>query len=62
MHSEGHESSLDLAFDDQVLHDVQRQWHEIMGGGVESNEGAGLFMQFEERNNMNADDDEDDEY
>ncbi|KAH8654644.1 putative rab proteins geranylgeranyltransferase component A [Tricladium varicosporioides] len=55
-----HESSLDPAFDDRVLHGVRRQWNDIMGN--ENGESSGTFMQFGERNSMNADDDGDDEY
>lgn len=60
VHTEGHESSLDPAFDDRVLHGVRRQWNDIMGN--ENGESSGTFMQFGERNSMNADDDGDDEY
>ncbi|KAF4635413.1 hypothetical protein G7Y89_g2682 [Cudoniella acicularis] len=53
---ESPDSSLDLAFDDQMLDAVEKQWKEIVG----ENDTAS-FMQFEERNSMNADDDNDDD-
>ena len=49
--------SLDLAFDDTMLDEVKASWEVTMRnqGGQE----PGVFMQFEERNEMNGDDDDD---
>jgi hypothetical protein len=51
-------SSLDLAFDDQLLDDVEVQWRTVLGYG--DDEEHPLFMQFAEREGMN--DDDNDEY
>lgn len=48
-------SSLDLAFNDQVLEEVESKWKTIAEGG----EDEKSFMKFEERAGM--DDDEDDD-
>jgi len=53
------EASLDLAFNDEVLQDGESQWRSIMAndnGQVET-----TFMQFEDREGMNHDDDDNDE-
>lgn len=47
-------SSLDLAFNDDILHTVEEQWAAIAG-----TEAAGeQFLKFEERNALGEDDDE----
>lgn len=49
-------SSLDLAFNDQVLEEVESKWKAINEGG----EDEPSFMQFEERAGMNEDDNDND--
>lgn len=50
--------SLDLAFDDALLVDVEEAWKNTMRNiGVTD---PGVFMKFEERNPTNGDDDDDD--
>jgi hypothetical protein len=49
------DSSLDMAFNDEILEDVEQQWKTIMGDGSDE---QSAFMQFEDRKGMN-DDDED---
>lgn len=49
------ESELDLAFNDGILEDVEREWRVAMGNVGE----GGEFMKFEERTGMGDDDDED---
>ena len=49
-------SALDLAFDDQILDDVEVQWKSIIQPGNDLK-----FMQFEERNAVGDDEDEDNE-
>lgn len=51
-------SSLDLAFDDQMLDDVELQWKTVLG--FREDEEHSTFMQFAEREGMNTDDDDDD--
>ncbi|TVY20836.1 Rab proteins geranylgeranyltransferase component A [Lachnellula arida] len=53
-------SPLDLAFDDQILDNVEEQWKTVLGYG--DDEEHPPFMQFADREGMNADDDNDDEY
>jgi hypothetical protein len=53
-------SSLDLAFDDEMLDNVEVQWKTVFGYGDEEEHPP--FMQFAEREGMNPDDDNDDEY
>ena len=53
-------SSLDLAFDDQILDNVEEQWKAVSGYG--DDEEHPPFMQFADREGMNADDDNDDGY
>ncbi|TVY87077.1 Rab proteins geranylgeranyltransferase component A [Lachnellula willkommii] len=50
-------SPLDLAFDDQILDKVEEQWKTILGYG--DDEQHPPFMQFADREGMNADDDND---
>lgn len=50
-------SGLDLAFDDQILDDVEAQW----GSVIQPNDGV-RFMQFEERNALNDDEDDNEGY
>lgn len=50
-------SSLDMSFDDQMLDGVEERWKEVIGDNEELQ-----FMQFEERNGMNADDDDNEDY
>lgn len=45
----------DLAFNDQILEEVEQKWKTIVGDGDEQ----APFMQFEERTGMNDEDDED---
>lgn len=45
--------SLDLAFSDDILDVVEKQWRDIVGDGEETGE----FMKFEERNAMGEEDD-----
>lgn len=66
------DSSLELAFDDVVLEDVEANWADIMADldedsradgeeGVKSDPAPPIaFMQFEERAGMNAEDEHDD--
>jgi len=49
--------SLDLAFDDRMLEEVEKKWADLMQDVDE--EQRGVFMQFEERRGMDADEDED---
>jgi hypothetical protein len=51
---EGGSASADLAFNDELLEEVQARWRTIVG--VE--EGQPDFMQFEERTSMNDEDEE----
>lgn len=44
-----------MAFNDEILEDVEQQWKTIMGDGSDE---QSAFMQFEDRKGMN-DDDED---
>ncbi|ESZ94802.1 hypothetical protein SBOR_4821 [Sclerotinia borealis F-4128] len=53
---QGSKEQLDLAFNDQVLRDVEEEWKRVSGGDEETS-----FMIFEERNGM-GDDDESGEY
>ncbi|TEY74681.1 hypothetical protein BOTCAL_0071g00150 [Botryotinia calthae] len=53
---QGSKDKLDLAFNDQVLVDVEEEWKRVSGGSEETS-----FLVFEERNGMN-DDDESAEY
>jgi hypothetical protein len=46
-------TSLDLAFNDGMLDDVEREWKLVMGNQVDSE-----FMRFEERAGMNDEDDD----
>lgn len=55
--AEASEASLDLAFNDDVLDDVQDQWRSIMCDEVDE----ASFMKFEDREGVNADDDDADE-
>jgi len=48
------EAALDLAFNDQILEDVETKWKTIAGDGEEQTP----FMQFEERRGMNDEDDD----
>ncbi|KAI9641914.1 Rab proteins geranylgeranyltransferase component A [Ciborinia camelliae] len=54
---QGSKEKLDLAFNDQVLKDVEEEWKRVSGGDEES-----PFMIFEERNGMGDDDYEGGEY
>ena len=47
---------LDLAFNDQILENVETKWKTIVEGGEEQTP----FMQFEERTGMNSEDDDND--
>jgi hypothetical protein len=49
-------AALDLAFNDQILGDVETKWKSITEGGEEQTP----FMQFEERSGMNDEDDDND--
>ena len=51
-------SPLDLSFDDQILAKVETQWKPVMGDEVFD----GQFMQFEERQGMEPDDDDNEDY
>jgi hypothetical protein len=51
-------SPLDLSFDDQLLEQVEDQWHEIVAEKADE----GSFMQFEERKGMEAEDEDDNDY
>jgi len=53
------EASLDLAFNDEILQDVESQWRRIMSD--EKGELETTFLQFEDREGMNNDDDDNDE-
>lgn len=46
--------SLDLAFNDGILNDVENEWKTVMGDGNDET----TFMKFEERAGMDADDDD----
>lgn len=48
---QGSKDKLDLAFNDQVLVDVEGEWKRVSGGTEETS-----FLVFEERNGMNDDD------
>ncbi len=50
------DSNMDLAFNEQVLEDVEKQWKVIMGEEIEAEQLA--FMRFEDRQGMNNDDEE----
>lgn len=52
----GTSDDLDLAFNDQVLKDVEEEWKRVTTGDEET-----TFMVFEERNGM-GDDDEGEEF
>jgi len=52
------ETSLDLAFADDMLDVVEKQWREVVGDSEE----AGEFMKFEERNDMGEENDAGEEY
>lgn len=52
--AEAVEASIDLAFNDEMLGDVERQWKAIVGEGDETS-----FMRFEDREGMNDYDDDD---
>jgi hypothetical protein len=49
------EASLDLAFNDGILDDVETLWKSVMGDEVDSTN----FMRFQDREGMSNDDDED---
>ncbi len=51
---------MDLAFDDQVLEEVEKEYSKIMivGDDIDS---IPAFMKFEDRKGMNNDDDETDD-
>ena len=49
---------LDLAFNDVMLEDVEKQWKSIMEDN--NTEELAPFMQFEDRQGMTNDDDDDD--
>jgi hypothetical protein len=51
--------SLDLAFNDAMLDDVERQWKSIIED--DKAEESATFMQFEDRQGMTDDDDDADE-
>jgi hypothetical protein len=51
-------SSLDLAFSDDILDVVEKQWRETVGDG----EQVGEFMKFEDRNAMGEEDEVGEEY
>jgi len=53
---EASEASLDLAFNDEILDDVEKQWKSILG---ETEADQATFMRFEDREGMNNEDDED---
>ena len=50
-------SSLDLAFNDEILEDVEEEWKVV----TENDSDRGEFMQFEERAGMNEEDDNNDD-
>jgi post-segregation antitoxin (ccd killing protein) len=50
-------SSLDLAFNDEILEDVEEEWKVV----TENDSDRGEFMQFEERAGMNEEDDSNDD-
>ncbi|KAM0312381.1 hypothetical protein ACHAO8_006383 [Botrytis cinerea] len=54
---QGSKDKLDLAFNDQVLVEVEEEWKRVSGGTDETS-----FLVFEERNGMNDDDAESAEY
>lgn len=49
-------TSLDLAFNDQILEEVEMKWKRIVGDETEQ----AAFMQFEERVGMNDEEDDND--
>jgi hypothetical protein len=49
-------ASLDLAFNDQILEEVETKWKAVIGNG----ESQPPFMKFEERAGMNDEDDDND--
>ncbi|CZR51666.1 related to rab geranylgeranyl transferase component A [Phialocephala subalpina] len=55
--AESSETSLDLAFNDSILDDVESMWRIVMGEEADQ----AMFMRFEDREGMNNDDDEIDE-
>lgn len=55
--AESSDASLDLAFNDSILEDVESLWKTVMGEEAEQ----ATFMTFEDREGMNNDDDEADE-
>ena len=55
---DGNEASVDLAFTDDMLDVVEKQWTEIVGTGDESRE----FMKFEERNAIADEEDAQEQY
>lgn len=52
------EASIDLAFNDGILDDVENIWKTVMGDEFDQ---ATTFMRFEDREGMNNDDDDLDE-
>lgn len=46
-----------MSFDDEMLDRVEERWKEVIGDNEELQ-----FMQFEERNGMNADDDDNEDF
>lgn len=50
-------SSLDLAFDDSLLDNVEDAWKSTLADGEDSDQ----FMTFEDREQMNGEDDDDDD-
>jgi Rab proteins geranylgeranyltransferase component A len=50
------DSSLDLAFNDDILDNIEVQWKTIIGFTDEGEQAR--FMQFDERNAMNEDDED----
>ncbi len=52
---EASDASLDLAFNDEILDDVEMQWKSILG---ETEADQATFMRFEDRDGINNDDDE----
>lgn len=47
--------SLDLAFDDSMLENVEQAWNMVIGGS-EGDENLPAYMQFDDRPGMDADD------
>jgi hypothetical protein len=54
------DTSLDLAFNDKMLEDVEKQWKSIIGNN--NTEASAAFMQFEDRQGITDDDDADERY